>query len=560
MTSPYPRIGRISIALLLLTAVLSPAVVADHTLTSDATGSDPAYCKTDTEAYERLCRYDAFLAALSGQETDDLRNLACDGDPTECSISDDDVEAVLQPLLSTSDNLLAFAHWLGQTILDLIHGRGGDALQDIHQIGDNGLEEVHGSGDAALNATDAATDDAYSKLSQKYWDGREPETAIEDVRNHLLARAQRTSEMVSPSSATAADPMAPKEIPGPSAEVTMDASSEGGGDDEAPDTPVLILHGYRPFMSKDTGKETFQQFLYEKGYDQDQVVRVDYYGAECEAGAEDASTHGSHDTWFAEGEEYSEEIAQDMSYGHADGYDENGCDALAHNRWTNIRHLAYHVMWYIYDHYSSQGQPVDVVAHSMGGLVMRYGLAHTGYNVFPDELLVEDVATVGTPHDDPHGLVCAASQASESPSGWIIDWLTDSVDLPYTFQIEQMCSDTDYDLQWWNDEYGQNPQGTDGTDWSLIGSFEDEVVPEESHVDMDAHCKYVYEDPDYGHTDYLSDTSRQDDAILRVNDEPTGNANWECDPDVDTLGDGVRLTGMPKAAELAYKAVTSSNW
>ena len=40
-----------------------------------------------------------------------------------------------------------------------------------------------------------------------------------------------------------------------------------------------------------------------------------------------------------------------------------------HDRYASIRHLGYELAWTIYERYSKHGQTVDVVAHSMGGLI-----------------------------------------------------------------------------------------------------------------------------------------------------------------------------------------------
>ncbi|MFJ2591339.1 esterase/lipase family protein, partial [Streptomyces sp. NPDC087538] len=50
--------------------------------------------------------------------------------------------------------------------------------------------------------------------------------------------------------------------------------------------------------------------------------------------------------------------------------------------------------------YSAKGQTVDLVGHSMGGLIIRAALAGyaKGDPTWPDTLYVEDVVTLGTPH------------------------------------------------------------------------------------------------------------------------------------------------------------------
>lgn len=70
-------------------------------------------------------------------------------------------------------------------------------------------------------------------------------------------------------------------------------------------------------------------------------------------------------------------------------------------RATSITTVAKALANRIYTSYTSQGKKVDVVAHSMGGLVIRSALYHVnkGTSGFPSRLYVEDVVTLGTPHD-----------------------------------------------------------------------------------------------------------------------------------------------------------------
>ena len=71
-----------------------------------------------------------------------------------------------------------------------------------------------------------------------------------------------------------------------------------------------------------------------------------------------------------------------------------------HTAQAAIEHLGYHLAWYIYDEYSSKNESVDVVAHSMGGLIIRYavGEAADGNPAFPPSLIVGNVVSLGTPH------------------------------------------------------------------------------------------------------------------------------------------------------------------
>src|SRR5215471_9694242 len=60
----------------------------------------------------------------------------------------------------------------------------------------------------------------------------------------------------------------------------------------------------------------------------------------------------------------------------------------SHNRNTDIRHLAYHLAWYLWDEFSSRGRNVQIVGYSMGGLIVRWALDAT-----QDHALGTDPAT-----------------------------------------------------------------------------------------------------------------------------------------------------------------------
>lgn len=68
---------------------------------------------------------------------------------------------------------------------------------------------------------------------------------------------------------------------------------------------------------------------------------------------------------------------------------------------TRIKHIAASFAQYIYKNHTSKGQSVDIVAHSMGGLITRVALLGSakGWAGFPKHSLkVGDVVTLNTPH------------------------------------------------------------------------------------------------------------------------------------------------------------------
>ena len=145
-----------------------------------------------------------------------------------------------------------------------------------------------------------------------------------------------------------------------------------------------------------------------------------------------------------------------------------GHSGTTHSNNTSIRHLAWHLANYIATNFTAKGVVVDVVAHSMGGLMIRYALAKQGVDDFP-RLKVEDVITLGSPHNGASfaALMGTTQGAEMEPSSTLIKWLKD---------------------------WGMNPQGQGGTDWSVIGSHGDLIVQEDSATgDVGAAPMAVYD-------------------------------------------------------------------
>lgn len=194
---------------------------------------------------------------------------------------------------------------------------------------------------------------------------------------------------------------------------------------------------------------------------------------------------------------------------HWGGPGEHNGAGTSHTADTQIEHLAYHLAWMIYDHFSVNGTYVDLVGHSMGGLIARYAIAQVqrGHPDFPPTLRVEDVVTLGTPHGG---------------SGWG-DWCG------WADQCDQIAND-DY-LMGWLRANASNPQGTGGTDWTAMGSYDDGLVSEGSAVDMGAAHKVDYlGSMNLGHSDYYNDTTDQRDADVEYWDTPGPWYSWYSAP------------------------------
>ena len=125
---------------------------------------------------------------------------------------------------------------------------------------------------------------------------------------------------------------------------------------------------------------------------------------------------------------------------------------------TPIREVGRRLAWSIYNNYTRYGRKVDIVAHSMGGLVARAAIqgVRTHYTGFPPALYVEDVITLSTPHTGTNwARLCTNRQCQDMrPGSGFLTWA------------------------------GQGPQSSMGTDWTLIGADDDDTVTSGSAVGM----------------------------------------------------------------------------
>lgn len=155
---------------------------------------------------------------------------------------------------------------------------------------------------------------------------------------------------------------------------------------------------------------------------------------------------------------------------HSAHYGGDGHEGGLHNSDASIRHLGYHFAHYIYAHFTSQGITVDVAAHSMGGLIVRYALTKVreGASAFPPRLMIEDVVTMGTPHGGTNNaFFCLLDKQCQEmhPNSTFMGYLG---------------------------HYGLNPQGYGGTDWTVIGAHDDDLVTAGSATDMKVYNAVQY--------------------------------------------------------------------
>ncbi len=173
--------------------------------------------------------------------------------------------------------------------------------------------------------------------------------------------------------------------------------------------------------------------------------------------------------------------------GHTGG---SGCFGLnAHTRGTKIEHLGYHLAWEIHNQFTDADKPVRIMAHSMGGLIVRYAMQQVkdGHPDFPDSLDIDSVATFGTPYDG--GDLAFACHI-----------------LPCDTQAEQMKRGSGF-LNGLGDAL---PKGASlgNPDWWLYAAQDDDSVSVESALDPTGSYTHEYESGQaIEHSDYFDHTS-----------------------------------------------------
>jgi pimeloyl-ACP methyl ester carboxylesterase len=160
--------------------------------------------------------------------------------------------------------------------------------------------------------------------------------------------------------------------------------------------------------------------------------------------------------------------------------DKGRCDAMigdgnASNQ-RPIQDIASDLALYIDSEYTSQGRSVDIIGHSMGGLIARVALLGSaqGWEGFPNRRLnVGNVVTLSAPHQG------VAKPSAHDDAQW-------RQMAPGSGFIERLHkAGSDLGDPWAN-----------GTDWSLVGSHEDGTVTHDSGIDKGAGAdqKYGYQD------------------------------------------------------------------
>lgn len=166
---------------------------------------------------------------------------------------------------------------------------------------------------------------------------------------------------------------------------------------------------------------------------------------------------------------------------------------------VSIDQLAHDLGWFVYDTYTRTGTPVDLVAVSMGGLIIRdllYRVAHHDPD-FPPKIAVTRAVTFSTPYQGYGG------------TG------SDSICPVETVECREFAVGSDLMDELNSDP--QPPQGDGGTAWAAAGSSSGcDFVPTSSSLGLPGSERIDYHVPCYTHTTYLWDTNPDSDATATI--------------------------------------------
>jgi hypothetical protein len=202
----------------------------------------------------------------------------------------------------------------------------------------------------------------------------------------------------------------------------------------------------------------------------------------------------------------------------------------------SIRHLGCELAWYIYNTYSVHGTNVQIVAHSMGGLIARWAIYGTEFGIspFPPIVDVQDAVTFATPMGGvpPGSTIFTCGGCTEG---------------------NEMQSNNSFMHDTYN--LAQDPQGDGwGTDWTMIGgvaiyNLGCDVVSSSEATYMDSGHKSYFTSPCYSHGGYLTDTSDAGDAHIK----------W-CDGCAISPSSWNTWNGAPHSLRHMLYALYVSNW
>jgi hypothetical protein len=284
---------------------------------------------------------------------------------------------------------------------------------------------------------------------------------------------------------------------------------------------VLLLHGWNGNSSQDcnSGSEwgTLENFL--PNYGITHHVSLGFYNADYDCNN------------YIQGESY-----------HCTGWYDSGSNDGTVNE--DIRHTSCELAWFIWDNYTQYGHYVEVIAHSMGGILIRQAMTDTQFfTALPPYLEITDVATAETPHQGILSVSAWAAVFSANCASPCVE-VTQMEDTN-PIMVNLNSTSAYCNLGWCG--FGRNPQGSGGTDWTNISSQNDPVMeaagnlnPEQMGCYYGTECQimavgwmpgakhfvgYPGSNPSYDHGSVLTDTRTSWTATEDWSD--SNGANWD---------------------------------
>jgi len=171
---------------------------------------------------------------------------------------------------------------------------------------------------------------------------------------------------------------------------------------------------------------------------------------------------------------------------------------------TPIEVIGNRLAWFIYENYSRYGHNVDIVAHSMGGLIARVAISGTqnpnsapfnnspyGFT-WPPYLYVQDVSTLSAPLE--------GGMWTTFP-GCVLDY--------NDIQCTELNGNSSFMTNWikpWGNPQAYVMSGRGGTDWTLIGAQTDGLVDPGSALEFHSAATighkiyYLWANPELDHS------------------------------------------------------------
>jgi pimeloyl-ACP methyl ester carboxylesterase len=240
--------------------------------------------------------------------------------------------------------------------------------------------------------------------------------------------------------------------------------------------PIILVHGY----ALTTGCPGGDVRLYWSGLtaaliasgSTNPVVPVSYY--QCDQ-------NGTNIDGAAKASEY-----------FASGAQTNLDGTVGYSKDTDLRHLAYVLAWYVYNTYSRNGDEVDLVGHSMGGLMIRWAMQRVAAHdaAFPPYLKVANVVTISTPYGGAIATVKNLAACKNSP------------------ECDQFAAGSSFLTA-----LAAGPAPT-GTDWTAVGGGTCDLMTAASATDVQPAHTVRWTQPCYDHSKILFDDSQALDATV----------------------------------------------